>query len=169
MHVTINNYLKRWGLTPYGEPLVRLVWSDSARELRRGEFNEYYAGIFLRTIIGVKEVLKYSWIREKWVLERWFPPEVTLNPELPTSCTGSHEPIYVFQNDKGEALPLSLRVVELICQAMFNQPPDKAQIRDGLAQEIEKRDKNELTALEDGLEMSVISNQLHSGEAIIVP
>ena len=165
----IKEYLKRWGQTPHGEPRVRLIWSEDAKELRRGEFNEFYGSLFLREFIGVKLCPKYSWIKERYVLERWFPPDVTFDIELPESNQGSFEPIYVFQDKYGRALPLNLRVVELICQAMFNQPPTRAQIREGLAEDLAYKDKVETADLEDGLEMSVLTNQLHQKEAIIVP
>lgn len=165
----IKEYLKRWGQTPHGEPRVRLIWSEDAKELRYGEFNEFYGSLFLREFIGVKLCPKYSWIKERYVLERWFPPDVTFDIELPESNQGSFEPIYVFQDKYGRALPLNLRVVELICQAMFNQPPTRAQIREGLAEDLAYKDKVETADLEDGLEMSVLTNQLHQKEAIIVP
>jgi hypothetical protein len=168
--ITINEYLKKtWGKNPHEEPLVRLVWSDDARELRQGTFNIFYGSIFVRTELGVRSVLKYSWIKERWILERWFPPEVTLNPELPESRKGSYEPIYVFQDARGESLLLNLKVVELICSAMFNRPPTKGQIRDQLRDQLETKDKQETAYLEDALEMSVISNQLHQKEAIVIP
>jgi len=169
MLTAIKKYLERWGQTPHGEPRVRLIWSEDAKELRRGEFNEFYGSLFLREFIGVKLCPKYSWIKERYVLERWFPPDVTFDIELPESNQGSFEPIYVFQDKYGRALPLNLRVVELICQAMFNQPPTRAQIREGLAEDLAYKDKVETADLEDGLEMSVLTNQLHQKEAIIVP
>lgn len=169
MQKTINDYLKVWGLNPHGGPLVRLIWSDDSRELRRGTFNEFYRGIFLREFTGVKSCLKYEWIKERWVLERWFPPDITFNLELPESKNGSYEPIYIFQDKFGNALSPNVRVVELICQAMFNQPPTHCEIHAALEDDLDRKDKKETTDLEDGLEMSVISTQLHQREAIIVP
>ena len=166
---TINKYLKTLGNNPHGEPRVRLIWSEDAKELRYGEFEEFCGPLYLRTFVGVKLCPKYSWIRERYVLERWFPPDVTFDIELPESTKGSFEPIYVFQDKYGKALPLNLRVVELICQAMFNQPPTRAQIREGLAADLAYKDNVETADLEDGLEISVLTNQLHQGEAIIVP
>ena len=167
---TINNYLKTWGNNPHGEPRVRLIWSEDAKELRYGEFEEFCGPLYLRTFVGVKLCPKYSWMRERYVLERWFPPEVTFDIELPESNQGSFEPIYIFQDKYGKALPLNLRVVELICQAMFNQPPTRSQIRGELAADMDKKDKEETTALEDGLDISSsIGSLLNTRSAIIVP
>lgn len=148
---------------------MRLVWSDDARELRFGTFNEYHGSIFLRQFIGVREVQKYSWIKSRWVLERWYPPEIVNNPELPESVKGSYEPVYIFQDRHEKPLPLSLRVVELICEHMFNRPPERQRINEGHEREEAIRNKDETNYLEDGLEMSIISNQLHQGEAVVVP
>lgn len=167
MHVTINNYLKRWGNNPQGESLLRLVWSDDQRELRFGTFEEFCGPLYLRTITTVKETLKYSWIEKRWILELWQPPEKVLSSELPESHKGSYEPVYVFQDASGEALPLNLRVVELICSAMMNQPPTKGDIKEGLANRLERRDRQETTDLEDGLDISSpLGSLLSTGEAI---
>lgn len=166
---TINKYLTRWGKTLQGDPIMRLVWSDEMLELRFGTFNDYHGSIFLRQFTGVREVPKYPWVKSRWVLERWYPPNIAYNPELPESVKGSYEPVYVFQDRHDKALPLSLRVVELICEHMFNCPPDKESIKEGHEQEEARRDKAETNYLEDGLEMSVISNQLHQGEAVVMP
>lgn len=148
---------------------MRLVWSDDALELRFGNFNEFYGSIFLRNFTGVKEVKKYPWVKSRWVLERWYPPSVAYNPEIPESVKGSYEPIYIFQDRHDKPLPLSLRVVELICEHMFNRPPEREQIKEGHELQEVARDRDETNHLEDGLEMSVISNQLHQGEAVVMP
>jgi hypothetical protein len=168
MDKVINTYLKRWGTNPHGEPNVRLVWSNDARELRRGEFNEFYGDILLRTVEGVREVPKYSYIFERWVLERWFSPDSTASLELPVSqYKGSHEPIYVFQDKWGNPLPLSLKVVELICSAMFNQPPTKQQIHDSIRDTLEGKDRAEQAYFEDALEISTpIQSALSTGHGL---
>jgi len=167
VHRTINDYLKRWGVNPQGDPIMRLVWSDDQRELRRGEFNEFYGDILLRTVTGVQEVPKYSWIHERWILERWAPPESVKHDDLPEWQKGSYEPIYVFQDKFERLLPLSLRVVELICSAMFNQPPTKQQISSELAAYLEGKELAEQAYFEDALEISTpLCSALSLGEGI---
>lgn len=169
MQRTINDYLRRWGKNDRGQPLVRLVWSDHQREVRFGEFNEFYGSIFIRTVKGAKEVSKYSWVQERWVLECWIPPSLAYTPELPESTQGSYEPIYIFQDKFGNALEPNLRVVELICSAMFNQPPTKEEIRQGLAAHLEEKDKKESYDLEEevGASMSSpVGSSISTGEAV---
>lgn len=162
---TVNKHLKSWGLNPYGDPVVRVVWSDNQRELRRGTYNEFYGDIFIRTVTGVKEVPKYSWISERWVLERWYSPEKAFDADLVESNSGSYEPVYVFQDKAGNFLPLNLRVVELICSAMFNQPPTKQQVRQEIEDMLTRQDIEMQSYFEDALDMSVIGTQLRLGEA----
>ena len=169
MQTTINNYLRRWGKNPYGQPLIRLVWSDYQREVRIGEFNEFHGSIYLRTVKGAKVVPKYPWIRERWVLERWAPPSLAYTPELPESRQGSYEPVYVFQDKWGNALELSLRVVELICSAMMNRPSSSEEIKQTLDEHLERKDREETHDIEEeiGAGMSdPIASSLSTGEGI---
>src|SRR5229473_604785 len=111
---TINDHLKQYGLNDFRQPLYRIVWSDYQTEHRRGIFREFLGKTFLREFIGIKEVPKYNYILERWILERWFPGNMTYCPEIPESISGSYEPIYVFQDKFGNFLPVNLKVAELI-------------------------------------------------------
>ena len=168
MHASINTYLKQWGLNPNGKPLVQLVRAGDQRELRRGDFNVFCGEIFIREERGVREMPKYPYLPPNvWVLERWFHPAVTFSAELPDSVNGSYEPIYVFQDAHGGQLPLSLKVVELICSAMFNRPPDKSTIRQGIAKDLEVKEKASDERIAEATEMSSpIGSLLSTGEAL---
>jgi hypothetical protein len=97
----LNQYLKAHGVNDFGQPLYRVVWSDFQLEHRRGVFRDFIGKIFLREFVGVKEVPKYNFIKERWILERWFPPSMAWHPELPDSSQGNYEPLYVFQDRLG--------------------------------------------------------------------
>ena len=117
----INLYLKR----NYGyfneEPTWRVVWSDDQREMRKGTFNYFdkSTGAFLRTEVGVHEVPKYDWIKEKYVLERIMPvPEINRD-ELTSKL--SYEPVFTFDNDAGQALIPRLDVCQLVIEAICKE------------------------------------------------
>lgn len=162
MQQTITKYLNKQGQNPHGRPLYRLSWSDNQYEKRSGSFNEFYGDIFVRTFVGTTMVKKYPYIHERWILEIWFPPEMVIREELPDSRFGSYEPIYVFEDSKGESLPLSLRVVELIVN--YNSNPRKP-----VFDSEETLKEKEIKRCEDEIDTSYIQNALHLHEAIVVP
>ena len=165
---TINKYLKQFGLTDSNEPKFRVVWSDDQFEMRRGEFNEFYGTIFLRVFTGVKRVPKYPFISSRYVLECWAPPHLSFNDELPDAVNGTYEPLYVFEDSSGNALPLALAPIELIMGVATNPRHLSTQRNEREYAEI-KRDKDETAYDEDSLECSEITNALHMREGIIRP
>lgn len=108
--------IDRYGLDLSGQPKYRVVWSNDETEVRVGEFSEYYGDIFLRKITGAREVPKYTYIVDRWVLEVLVP---TLNPELLTKL--SYEPLFVLQDKAGDFLPLEWRPLEIIINALENR------------------------------------------------
>ena len=164
----INKYLKQFGLTENGKPRYRLVWSDDQLEHRRGEFNEFYGHVLLRTTIGVREVPKYPFVQHRWVLECWVPPHASFNSELPNACNGTYEPLYVFEDSEGLKLPLCLSAVELIMGVM-TRPRSAATRRNEQDDREAARDKTEQANIEDELEVSCITNALHMKEGIVRP
>lgn len=87
--------------TVTGQPIFKIVWSNDQLEKRRVDFTE--EGLQL-LYPEVREVKKYSYIKDRYVLEQLVViPEVNEN-ELPTAKL-SYEPLWVYQTSKGEALP----------------------------------------------------------------
>lgn len=168
----INDFLAAGTKVPLTEtPMFRLVWSDEQFELRTGTFNiRDTDGRFLATVTKTENVLKYNWIKDRWILEQWYPPEVCLNEELPDSKNGSFEPIYVFESKYGNALPLNKLVVEIILQRLGQPARSSAQIKADLKAEMDAVeayiDKSDLDLLMD--EGPLVS-QLHDGSAILSP
>lgn len=167
----INKILKNFGINQLDpkQPMFRLVWSEFQKENRLGEFNEYCGPIFIRTFTGVKEVPKYNYIKDRWILEQWYPPAISYNKELPESRYGSYEPIYVFEDKDGNRLPLNQTVVEMIIYAKYkdDQTPTDRRMRMKLEQEI--KDKKLQSYCEDMIDTSDIISNLHFKEGIIVP
>lgn len=166
----INDWLATIALCPNGKtPVFRLVWSSEARELRTGLVRVFLGDIFIREEVRTEEMLKYSWMPERWVLEKWWPPELTYNPELPNSKEGSHEPIYVFEDKNRKALPLNKLIVEMIIAQYMGPARSPALIKSQIEEELQKRDDYEQAYAEEVLDLSPMQSLLHSREALIVP
>lgn len=107
--------LERYGRSNNGRPNFRIVWSDSQTEKRFGEFDVHYGAIYLRTEKCVREVPKYPFFRQRWILEKqvYAPaPEDVKNYNW-------YEPVFVFESAKGEALEPVWKAIEIIVHSLF--------------------------------------------------
>jgi len=112
----------RYGRNYREEALFRVVWSDDQTESRLGTFEDFYHGVvYLRTVTEVREVLKYSYLPARWILERWIPGEFLKDThnEVPSTYNGSYEPLYVFQDAQGNALPLYEEATHALVQSLL--------------------------------------------------
>lgn len=146
----LNRKLEERGRSLDGRPIWRLVWSTDLREKRLGEFHDFYGDIYLRTTKCVKEVPKYWYAKDRWVLERltFLPPNAAIHKELigqvelditkPT-MNGSYEPIYVFQDKDQNPLEVTEWAIEAVLQALEKGPEKKTdgQMRDDYFSEID--------------------------------
>jgi hypothetical protein len=108
----LNKWLREsYGMVPTGQVRFRLVWSEDILERRKGQFNEFYGKIFLRTFIGVKELKKYNYIHERYILEAWVDQDLSSNGEVPDAAHGDYLPIWVFEDGKGNPLPVTRKVL----------------------------------------------------------
>jgi hypothetical protein len=169
----INNWLALGPRVPLpflDQPLMRLVWSDDMHELRRGTFTDFDVhGNPIRTYTKLETVLKYSYIKERWILEKWAPPEHVLNPELPESHKGSYEPVYVFEDFRGNSLLLNLKVAQMVARNSLlgkSRSLRKSEIAERHEQKEKQLDKRDWDILNDE---SALVSQLHDGSAIILP
>lgn len=112
----LNAYLNTQERTITGKPIYRIVWSETILENRHGIFRDYVEGtnILIREVDDIRLVKKYSYIRERWVLEKWADGKVAFNKELPDSINGDYIPVYVFEDGKGKYLPPNRKVVDFI-------------------------------------------------------
>jgi hypothetical protein len=94
-----------------GRAHYRVVWSTSQIETRIGEFNEFYGSIYLRTFKGVKQLPKYPFDKDRWVVEKLM---YIRNDEILADKPGSYEPFYVCKGPDGEFLPLNWKVVDFV-------------------------------------------------------
>lgn len=147
-----------------GRPLYRLVWSDSEFEHRYGTFNDFSAGgLFLRQTTETRLTPKYSYIQERWVLEKFFDQHPT--SELPSP--NGYEPFWTFEGkDKRYQAP-TLKVVQFIVEL------SRVEVRvSALDRSIQYRNlfdgksEREIAEIEDELECSPMTNALHMREGV---
>lgn len=162
----INDWLfQSQGVTPAGGPKFKLVWSDNETELRKGEFNEFYGSIFLRSFSGIKEVPKYSYIQERWILEMWIP---YANKELPESENkGTYEPFWVFSDKKGNYLRPTMKAVQFLVEFTQKTARVPSMTR---ASELREEDQiqldKEIAEFMDRLDTSPLLNSLEMRDAV---
>jgi len=167
----INDFLGTLEKVPLrDDPLFRLVWSNEQLELRHCTQKLYLGNTFIRDIISTARVPKYPWLHECWVFEMWFGPEVVLHDELPETKNGSYEPLYVFENSKGVALPLNKKVIEFLVASIRKPKSSSMLIKSTIQAEMEAKELTRDKLDEEYLDTSTdIQSNLHFGEAIIVP
>src|SRR5271168_3570326 len=94
-HKKFNNWLREtYGRTTSGKARFRLIWSEDVTEFRKGSFNEFYGQIYLRTIVGVRELKKYNYIHDRFIFEAWIDNDLSSNGEVPDAVNGDYIPVY---------------------------------------------------------------------------
>lgn len=105
----LNQWMKdKYGCVLDGRARYRVVWSENLTERRLGTFTDYFGHIFLREERAVREVKKYSYLKDRHVLEELV---YGINSEMPDTKS-SYEPIFVFQDKDGHRLPINRRAIE---------------------------------------------------------
>jgi hypothetical protein len=99
-------------------PVWRIVWSEDAREQRKGTFTYTdNSGNFLKEEEGIREVKKYPYIKERYVLERVLPVPEMNRDQLVTPL--SYEPVFIFENKNREYLPPRWEVCHLVIEGIM--------------------------------------------------
>lgn len=146
----INKEIKNRGSNQYGDPLFRVVFSDDQLESRKGTFDDFSGNIFVRSVTEVREVKKYPWIKEKWILERWAPGELAYHKDLVTIKDGVYICVYVFQDVNFNYLPPLSKVTEIIIDNLLHPRSKALAMSEDLKIE-EKTEKAEVDKIEQQL------------------
>lgn len=163
--------------TETGKPIFRVVWAPEQTEKRLTKHTD--SGIELLNP-EVRELPKYQWIPDAYVLERLvLVPDIS-KKELPTSHQ-SYEPLWVFIDKNGFPVPPILQACKFVVDCLYsalgkkNLAKYKKEQDPAItnAQEAYESNKKELDELqnslfgdESGLNQETINA---SGSAIIVP
>ena len=116
---------ERYGKNLLGQPRFRVVWSDDITEERYGTFLIYHKGIIVGNITETRNTRKYNYIQSRWILEMW--KEEHCQPSLALPKPDGYECIYVFEDSKGNELPVILRPIELLVFNILNPQMDAVQ------------------------------------------
>jgi hypothetical protein len=149
------------------QPMWRVSWSNDQYEKRLTDRTD--SGIILLTP-EVRELPKYQWVRDRWMLERLIAvPEVS-RQELADAKT-TYECMWAFSDRHGNPLKPSFEackfVVDLIYAAM-GQGGMKKYIDPDLAPDAQERRIKELELALFGDE-SGLEGKTFKGEGIVVP
>jgi hypothetical protein len=105
-----------------GRVMYRLVWSDKIFEHRYGTYRDFTpSGLFIREVTETRLTRKYNYIKERWILEKWAPGNLTAHKETPDAINGDYIPVYVFETGKGDYLVPTMKVVQLILDFMVGK------------------------------------------------
>lgn len=155
--------------TVSGDPIWRIVWSDS--QIEKARITRTPEGLELM-FPTVMEVPKYPYIKERWVLERLvLIPEINQD-ELPASKK-SYEPMWTYQTGKGDfvypTMPATQFIVDTVYAALGKQSlakykeDEKFTTEEGRLQRVDELEE-ELFGNE-----TEIGDALHYKEGIVVP
>ncbi len=98
--------------TEDGQPQFRIVWADDQLEKRKTEYTE--TGIRLIHAV-IREMKKYMYLKEVYVLERYVLVD---EPELP-DVKKSYEPIWVFRDVNGVPLQPNWDVCKIVVDVLY--------------------------------------------------
>jgi hypothetical protein len=92
-------------------PIFRLVFSNTQLEHRKGLFGP------LAVKEEVKEVPKYNYVKDAWVLEKYI--FIGHQPELVNVSGYSYEPIWVFRDSNDKPIQPNYRAVEMLVDLLL--------------------------------------------------
>jgi hypothetical protein len=164
----INKRLQdEYGYHDLARPYWRVVFSEEQLEKRWGTFRDFDDnGNFIREVTEIREVPKYrQWIQGKWVLERLTTVPLPNVVEL-LGEQFSYEPVWVFEDNKGNALPPIFRACKFVINAVLNQAARtvgaKYRDPDSHPEEAKERQKSKI----EQLELDLFGNETPVGDAL---
>lgn len=171
----INKWLKeKYGMFDQTNQNFRVVWSEDLYEKRDGHWDEYSPeGLFIRSSDGVKEVPKYSYIHEKFILERIIPNEKFNRTDMVDKY--SYEPIWTFRDKNNNALIPQIAVCYYVIETLLENIAKKVGVKyknpfndPKIAPEVKREKQKEMYELLYG-EETPVTDALAFGRGVTVP
>jgi hypothetical protein len=152
-----------------GRPMFRIVWAND--ELEKRLVGELDGGIQLLYPV-VKEVKKYPYLKDLFVLEQLVVVPDVNRSELPTQKL-SYEPVWAYRDSSGGALPPIWDATKFIVDAIYAAKGKKSlrkYVDDEKNTTPEGRDQR-ISELQSELfgEETKVGDAMRYGEAIVVP
>lgn len=149
-------------------PIFRIVWADDQVEKRMMDTLD--SGIQLLYPV-VREVKKYGYLRDVYVLERLVEVPEFQQEELADVKT-SYEPVWAFKNERGEPVPPIWEPVKFIVDALY-AALGKSSLRKYIDPENEETRELRVEKLQEELfgDESGLFGKTHPGshEGVVVP
>lgn len=118
----VNQYLaQKYGKFDDNRPKFRLIWSSTQMEKRFGVFAYSSNGIDFGTVEEEREVPKYSYCMDRWVLEQLCVNEA-IPAEIRSQTLVSYEPRWVFWNgENGDYVEPNIDFIDMCCYLIMNK------------------------------------------------
>jgi hypothetical protein len=138
-------------------PNFRLVFANDQVEKRKGTFREYWGEVFLREVTGIKEVPKYPFFQDCWILER-------LVPNVLEDVEGdfTYEPVYRFPEN---VYPI-WRAIEFFMFNIFNPKANLPRTQKEADYQEEERIAKEKKRTRDMIDTTSLETALNDGNAM---
>jgi hypothetical protein len=149
-----------------GRSIFRIVWANDQLEKRLTDTLD--SGIQLLYPI-VREVKKYSYLKDFWVLERLVVVPDINKSELPTSKL-SYEPVWAYRDDHNQAVPPTWEGTKFIVDTLYAALGKKSLAKYTEEPESQLREKR-VQKLQEELfgDETEIGDALRYKEGIVVP
>lgn len=160
---TLNKRLvETYGIDVYGNAKFRIVWSDDQFEKRKGNVNQFYGKVFVRSVDGVHEWPKYPFFPHRHILEMCC---LNTNPELVTQFT--YEPLFKFEDKNGNSLPLDWEATEFFMHCLlYGKPATKSDWDDLQAKEIAREEAIAFDYVDN--QSPYLASKIRDGEAAFI-
>jgi len=158
--------------TDTGRPIWRVSYADDEYEIRYGTWRDITPeGILLREVTEARQVKKYPWLENRYVLEQLVIVPIADQRTLPSQRL-SYEPLWIFEDKQLNYLPPRLDACKFIIDTV-NAAKGKgnlAKYKDSTERLLTEQDARQRVIHEQlfGDETN-ISDALSSGEAVTVP
>lgn len=115
-----------YGRSPHGFPWFRLVFSDHELEQRDGTREVYAGPVYLRTETGPALCKKYTYLKDQFVLEKFYYHDEKIELEVQPAAEGvraTYEAIWAFPNKDGQPVLPSWGALQMLIYVMLHGRP----------------------------------------------
>lgn len=159
-----------YGVSPHGKPWFRLVFSETQTEKRSGIHTKWYGPIWLGESFGTELCKKYMYLKDQWVIEKWYyhDPRIILEVHTELGVKATYEPIWAFPNRDGQPILPSWDACVLVVNCLLHgRPMTKAEYDEEERKQFAKEVAEDKMAMEEA--NPVFGTLKREGELIIRP
>lgn len=142
-------------------PRFRVVWSDDQFEKRFGDFQVYAGDVYLRNEVGIREVPKYNWLENQWVVERLHD---NYHQDV-FDGVHTYEPLFSFPKN----LPVSWEAIDFVVKTalkLYTVDRELPKTEKEVLYRDEEAKKKESAEIRDMIELTPLQTSLNDGSAV---